>query len=106
MSLAVALEMIFSGKGLVAERALEGSCSAVEGQMVFEVIRMQKPGRAVWAGVGALACVFPHVDFQFIIPGGETGKERGEKIKRKKINQLSISDNNTVLPAFYLESLR
>lgn len=35
MSLAVTLEMVFSGKGFVAERALKGPRPTVEGQVVF-----------------------------------------------------------------------
>lgn len=38
MSLAVTLEMVLSGEGLVAEGALEGPRPTVEGQVVFEVI--------------------------------------------------------------------
>lgn len=38
VSLAVTLEMVLSGEGLVAEGALEGPRPTVEGQVVFEVI--------------------------------------------------------------------
>lgn len=36
--LAVTLEVVLSGEGLVAERALEGSRPTVERQVVFEVV--------------------------------------------------------------------
>lgn len=38
VSLAVTLEMVFSGEGLVAEWTLKGPCPTVEGQVVFEVV--------------------------------------------------------------------
>lgn len=38
MSLAVTLEMVLSGEGLVAEGALKGPRPTVEGQVVFEVV--------------------------------------------------------------------
>lgn len=44
---------------------------------------MEKPGRTVWAGVGALACVFPHVDLQLIIP---------EEKKNKDAEKLAMHD--------------
>lgn len=41
---------------------------------------MEKAGRAVGARVRALACVFPHVDLQLIIPevGAEGKMKDGE----------------------------
>lgn len=75
VSLAVTLQVVLSGECLVAERALEGPCTAVERQVVFEVIRVEKPGRAVRTGIGALACMLPHVDLQFIIPDDEKEEE-------------------------------
>lgn len=68
VSLAVALQVVLSGEGLVAEGALEGPRSTVEGKVVLEVVRVEKAGRTVGAGVGALPRVFPHVDLQLIIP--------------------------------------
>ena len=69
VALAVALQVVLAGEGLVAERALEGAGPAVEGQVVLEVIGVQEAGGAVGAGVRTLPCVLPHVDLQFIIPG-------------------------------------
>ena len=40
VSLAVTLEVVLPGEGLVAERALEGPGPTVEGQVVFEVVRV------------------------------------------------------------------
>lgn len=60
--------MVLSGEGLVAEGALEGPRSTVEGKVVLEVVRVEKAGWTVGAGVGALARVFPHVDLQLIVP--------------------------------------
>ena len=68
MSFAVALEVVLSSKCFVAQRALKGPRPTVVGQMVFEVVGVEKPGRAVWTWVGALACMFPHVNLQFIVP--------------------------------------
>lgn len=69
---AVALQMVLTGKGFVAERALEWPSSTVQGQMVFQVIGVQKAGGAAGAGVRSLARVLPHVDLQLIISVEET----------------------------------
>lgn len=79
VSLAVTLEVVLSCEGLMAERALEGPRSAVQGQVVFEVVGVEKSSRAVWARVRAFTCVFPHVDFQFVI-----SDEEREEIRCKK----------------------
>lgn len=67
MSLAVALQVVFPGEGLVAECAFEGPRPAVQGQVVFQVVRVEKSGGTVRTGVRSLARVLPHVDFQFIV---------------------------------------
>lgn len=69
---AVALQVVLTGKGFVAEWALEGPHPAVQGQVVLEVIGVQEAGRAAVAGVWPFARVLPHVDLQFIIPVEET----------------------------------
>lgn len=79
MTFAVTLEVVLPGKRLVAKRALEGPRPTVEGQVVFEVIGMQKPSRAVGAGVRALACVFPHVDLQLIIADENRAEDKTMK---------------------------
>lgn len=43
---------------------------------------MEKPSSAVRAGVGSLACVFPHVDLQLIISNQE--KMRNEEVGREE----------------------
>lgn len=83
MPLAVTLEVVLSGECLVTERALEGPRPTVEGQVVFEVVRVEEAGRAVRTGVGALACMFPHVDLQFIIPSEEKDEDRRGKREGK-----------------------
>lgn len=81
VSLAVTLEVVLSREGLMAERALEGPRSAVQGQVVFEVVGVEKSGGTVWAGVRALARVLPHVDFQFVISDEEREEIRCKKDK-------------------------
>lgn len=66
--------MVLSGEGLVAEQALEGPRPAVEGQVVLQVVGVEKASGAVGAWVGTLARVFPHVDLQFIVPGKKTAR--------------------------------
>lgn len=85
MSLAVTLEVVLSCEGLMAERALEGPRSAVQGQVVFEVVGVEKSSGAVWAGVRALTGVFPHVDFQFVI-----SDEEREEIRNARINEQHV----------------
>lgn len=71
-ALTVALQVILAGEGFVAERALEGPHPAVQGQVVLQVIGVQEAGWAAGARVRPLACVFPHVDLQLIVPVEET----------------------------------
>lgn len=67
-ALSVALQVVLTGKGFVAERTLVGPYPAVQRQVVLQVIGVQEAGRAAGAGVRSLACVLPHVNLQFIIP--------------------------------------
>ena len=39
----------------------------MDAQVVLQVIVMDKLGVAVEADVGALTCVFPHVDLKFVL---------------------------------------
>lgn len=82
MALAVALEVVFSGEGLVAQRALKGPRPAVQGQVVFQVVRVEEPGGAVGTRVRALTRVFPHVDLQLIVARKKIKKRRDEIRKR------------------------
>lgn len=43
-------------------------------QMVLQVIVVDKFGVAVETDVGALTCVLPHVDFEFVLSGGKKKK--------------------------------
>ncbi|KAG9334313.1 hypothetical protein JZ751_008295 [Albula glossodonta] len=54
MALAVALQVVLTGEGLVAERALEWAGPAVQGAVVLQVVGMQEAGGAVRAGVRPL----------------------------------------------------
>lgn len=71
-ALAVALQVVLTGKGFVTEWTLEGPHTTVQGQVVLQVIGVQEAGGATGARVRSLACVLPHVDLQFIIPVEET----------------------------------
>lgn len=93
MSLAVALEVVLSREGLMAERALEGPRSTVQGQVVFEVVGVEKSSGAVWAGVRTLAGVFPHVDFQFVISDEQREEIRCKKGKKHDIKDVTLMIN-------------
>lgn len=82
VSLAVALQVVLPGEGLVAEGALEGPRATVEGEVVLQVVRVEEAGRTVGAGVGPLARVLPHVDLQLVVPEGD--KRRGIKAGRRQ----------------------
>lgn len=71
-ALAMALQVILTCEGFVAEGALIGPQPTVQGQVVLQVIGVQKTGRAAGAGIWPLARVFPHVDLQLIVPVEET----------------------------------
>lgn len=72
-ALAVALQVVLTGEGFMAERTLKGPHPAVQGQVVLQVIGVQEAGGAAGAGVRPLARVLPHVDLQLIVPVKETG---------------------------------
>lgn len=71
-ALTMALQMVLTGEGFVAEGTLVGPHPAVQGQVVLQVIGVQKAGGAAGAGIRTLACVFPHVDLQLIVSVEET----------------------------------
>lgn len=73
----MALEVVLTGEGLVAERALEGACPTMERQVVLQVVGMQEAGGAVGARVRTLPCVFTHVDLQLVIPERERKEDNG-----------------------------
>lgn len=53
----------------VAVLALVWTDARVDTQVVLQVVVVDKLGVAVEADVGALTCVLPHVDLEFVLSG-------------------------------------
>ena len=72
VALAVALQVVLASEGLVAQRALEGARSTMQGEVVLEVVGVQEAGITFGTGVGPLPRVLTHVNLQLVIPKGHT----------------------------------
>lgn len=59
---------------------------------------MEKPGSAVRAGVGSLACVFPHVDLQLIISDQEKMRNEEAGREERERSKTLITDSQYIKP--------
>lgn len=66
------MQVVGAREALVAVLALVRTHARVNPQVVLQVVVVDKLGIAVEADVGTLPCVFPHVDFQFVLSGKHT----------------------------------
>lgn len=66
--------MVRPGETFVAVLALVWTDARVDTQVVLQVIVVDKFGVTVEADVGALTCVLPHVDLEFVLSEKKNSK--------------------------------
>lgn len=83
--------MVGACETLVAVLTLVWPHAGVDPQVVLQVVVVHKLGVAVEADVGALTCVLPHVDLEFVLSEKRRKKNVIQFVARGKVTSSIIA---------------